>query len=285
MTEEVVNPSKKNTYIFDSESTAADINRLTLQDRLITQKMGGLLPDTIDPSKIHSVLDIACGPGCWGLDLAYMYKDMNVVGVDINERMIKYTNERKLPNTSFRVMDVRQQLDFPDNTFDFVNGRFLFSFMPKKSWPHLLQECWRITRPGGTVRLTECERIISSTPVFEQLQGMMMQAIFLAGQSFSPSGREIGITSALSGFLHDTGYQNIQYKAFAIDMSFHGDAHTYMYENFQINLLLGQPFLLKTLSISEPELVQLSNQALAEMQSPDFRAIWYNLSVWGSKPS
>jgi len=278
------NSSGENTYIFNSESTSADINRLTVQDRLITQKMGGLLPDSVDPSKIHDVLDIACGPGCRVLDLAYLYKNMKVIGVDINERMIKHANERKLPNASFQVMGVRQLLDFPDSTFDFVNGRFLFSFMPKKSWPRLLQGCWRVTRPGGMVRLTECERIISSMPVFEQLQGMMMQAISLSGQSFSPHGMEIGITSALSGFLYDTGYQHIQYKAFAIDMSFHGDAHDYMYENFQVNLLLGRPFLLKMLSISEPELVQLSNQALTEMQSPDFRAIWYNLSVWGNKP-
>ncbi len=42
---------------------------------------------------------------------------------------------------------------------------------------------------------------------------------------------------------------------------------------------------MKVLAISEPELVQLSNQALAEMQSPDFRAIWYNLSAWGQKPA
>ena len=36
-------------------------------------------------------------------------------------------------------------------------------------------------------------------------------------------------------------------------------------------------------AISGDELRELCNQALKEMESPEFRDIWYHLSVWGNK--
>ncbi len=281
---EVGDSLQENTYIFNAES-AAEMNRLTIQDRMITKEMGGLLPDSVDPSTLHRVLDLACGPGEWSLDVAYAYKHMEVMGIDLSEKMINYANSRRWPNVTFRLMDIRQPLDFPDNTFDFVNARFLFTFMSKDAWPHLLKECMRITRPGGFVRLTESESAVGNSPAFEELQIMMARSLHLTGRTFSPLGSQIGITPMLGGFLQQAGYQNIKHRAFAIDFSATGDAHEYMYQNFQLGLLLSRPFLLSMNPISEEELGELCNKTLKEMASDDFRAVWYYLSVWGNKPT
>lgn len=277
-------PQQANTYIFNAES-AAEMSRLTIQDHLLTREMGSLLPDNVDPSKIDKVLDLACGPGEWALDLAYAYQHMEVVGIDLSEKMVNYANSRKWPSATFRIMDIRQPLDFPDNTFDFVNARLLFTFMSKASWPNLLKECMRVTRPGGIVRLTESEFAISNGAAFEKLQVMLAHSLYLTGQLFSPTGTQIGITPMLGSFLLKAGFQHIRHKSFAIDFSADGDAHGSMYQNFQIGLLLSQPFLHKMNPIGESELAELCNQALKEMESDDFRGIWYCLSVWGNKPS
>ena len=275
---------QENTYIFNAES-AAEMTRLMMQDRVITKEMRGLLPDTIDPATIHKVLDLACGPGGWALDVASAYKHMEVTGIDLSEKMVNYANSRKWPNTTFRTMDIRQPLDFADNTFDFVNARLLLTFMPKEAWPQLLAECMRITRPGGFVRLTESEAAISNSPAFEKIQVMTAHSLYLTGRTFSPIGSQIGITPMLGSFLRNAGYQNIQHTAFAIDFSADGDAYGAMYQTFQIGFLLSQPFLLKMNPISETELVELCNSAIQEMQAADFRAVWYCLSVWGNKPT
>ena len=277
-------PQTANTYIFNSES-AAEMNRLTIQDRLLTREMGGLLPTGVDPSSIHKVLDIACGPGGWVLDLASAYRHMEVIGIDLSEKMIEYANSRKWPNTSFRIMNVLQPLDFPDNTFDFVNARLLFAFMPKTAWSGLLQECMRILRPGGFVRLTECERTLSNSLAYEQLGDLIMHSLYASGASFSVDGKQIGITLMLGSFLRDVGFQNIRHASFAIDFSAEGDAKGYMYENSQIGFLLTLPFLRKmNPSMTEDYLIQLSNQAMKDMETSDFRALWYYLSAWGKKP-
>ncbi len=281
---EVGNSSQENTYFINAES-AAEMNRLTIQDRLLTREMGSLLPKDVDPSTIHKVLDIACGPGGWVLDLATTYRHMDVIGVDLSEKMISYANSRKWPNTSFRLMNILQPLDFPDNTFDFVNARLLFALMPKAAWPTLLNECMRIMQPGGILRLTECERPLSNSAAFERWGELSMYAFHSIDMSFSADGKQICVTPMLSGFLQGVGCQNIRHTSFAIDFSAGADGKGYMYENAQLGFLLASPFLLKmNPSLSEEELTQLTNQAMKDMNSGDFRAVWYYLSVWGKKP-
>src|SRR5579859_6069735 len=113
----------KNAYIIDAES-ATEMARLLDQDKMLTQAMGGIFPERADLSEIFDVLDIACGPGGWVHEVAHTYPEMEVVGVDISQRMITYARThaqvRKLPNARFIVMDVLKPLDFPDASFDLV---------------------------------------------------------------------------------------------------------------------------------------------------------------------
>ena len=284
MSMEANQPSQENTYVMNAES-AAEINRLMIQDKLLTREMGGVLPKDVDPAAIHKVLDLACGPGGWVLELASTYRHMEVIGIDLSKKMVEHANSRKWPNTSFRLMNMLQPLDFPDNTFDFVNARLLFTFMPKDAWHPLLKECMRILRPGGIVRLTECERTISNSLAYEQFGDLLMDALHRSGTSFSVDGKQIGITLMLSGFLQAANYQKIRHASFAIDFSAGGDGQGSMYQNSQLGFLLARPFLFKmNPSLSEEYLVQLSNQAMEDMDASNFRAIWYFLSAWGKKP-
>src|SRR5215472_3460526 len=113
-------PQNDRTYFIDAEN-AAEMARLTRQDRLITKSMGGLFPEISDLSGVHAILDVACGPGGWVLDVARTYPDMHVKGVDISEIMIAYAScmaqTEALGNASFQVMNALQPLDFPDNSF------------------------------------------------------------------------------------------------------------------------------------------------------------------------
>jgi ubiquinone/menaquinone biosynthesis C-methylase UbiE len=108
---------------------------------------------------MHNILDIACGPGGWVLDLAFEYPKTKVVGIDISSTMVEYARVQAwtqgLENASFTVLNALQPLAFPDHPFDLVNARSLVGFMPDKAWPVLLQECTRVTRPGGVIRMTE----------------------------------------------------------------------------------------------------------------------------------
>ncbi len=274
--------AKQNTYVLNPESTA-EMFRLIRQDAFITKEAGGLLPERSDLSTIHNVLDVACGPAGWAIDLAYANPHMHVTGVDISQKMINYANMRKLPNTTFHVMNVLHGLAFPDASFDLVNARLIFSFMPPSAWSALLQECLRVTRPGGLIRLTEWEYPFTNAPACEKMNGFFTQAFQRAGQSFSPDGRHLCVTPMLEPFLRDTGYKNIQQRAFASNFSWGSEAYEAVREINETGYLLIQPFLLKMGITTEEELAQLYRQGLQEMRSSTFRGMAFYLTVLGEK--
>jgi ubiquinone/menaquinone biosynthesis C-methylase UbiE len=281
-------PQSESTYVIDAEN-AAEMARLMNQDRLFTKNMGGLFSEHFDLSNMHDILDIACGPGGWVLDVAHAYPKMNVVGIDISRLTIEYARAQAkvqwLNNASFRVMDATKPLDFPDNSFDMVNARLLAAFMRPAVWPHLVGECLRITRPGGIIRLTECEMCITNSLEFEKLNGMSTRALQLAGQSFSPDGRNLGITPMLGRLLRDAGCIDIQKKAHVIDFSAGTEAHLSQYQNTMVFFKLLQPFLIKLGLITQEDMDRLYQGLLAEMMSDDFCGVWFYLSVWGEVPA
>ena len=277
-------PRDENTYFIDAEN-ATEMARLMHQDRLTTQGMGGLFPERSDFSSIEDILDIACGPGGWALDVAFEHQDINVVGIDISQIMIDYAKAQarvqRLDNASFWVMDVLKPLDFPDNSFDLMNSRFIFAFMPPTAWPKLMEECVRVARPGGVIRLTETEWNLTNSLAYETLHGMTTQALKLAGRSFSPDGRNVGITPMLGSFLLQAQCKNIQHAGYVIDFSAGTAAHNSLYQNLMAFFKLVEPFLLNTGVTTPEEFDMLYRRMLDEIASETFRAISFILSVWG----
>src|SRR6266699_4163204 len=186
------------SYISDSTS-AAELSRLLYQDRLLTEQMGGLLAEQ-DPAtltRLNHVLDVACGPGGWALDMAFAHREVQITGIDISEPMVRYAlthaSELGSTNVNFRVMDATRPLAFDDESFDLVNARLVSSFMPTRTWPDFLRECMRILRPGGTLRVTEFEAGMSNSPGHERMHSIAIQAMMRAGLSFSTDGRHLAI--------------------------------------------------------------------------------------------
>ncbi|MFL5627017.1 MAG: class I SAM-dependent methyltransferase [Ktedonobacteraceae bacterium] len=274
----------ENTYFINAESSA-EMARLMYQDSLTTQGMGGIFPERSDFSALHDILDIACGPGSWALDVAFEHPEIHIVGIDISRTMIEYAHARAavlaLENAEFRVMDALKPLDFPDDCFDLVNARFIFGFMPPASWPELMKECARITRSGGIIRLTESEWNITNSLAYETLHAMTARAMKKANKSFSPDGRNVGITPMLGQFLKDAHCKNIQHRAHAIDISSGTKAHESLYENLAAFFKLIEPFVISMGITDATEFDTLYTQMQAEILSDSFRGISFILTVWG----
>lgn len=279
--------SGETTYFIDAES-ATEMARLMHQDSLTTQGMGGVFPEYSDFSSIHRVLDIACGPGSWVLDVAFEHPEIHVVGIDISRIMIEYAKTRALTlgleNAEFRVMDALKPLDFPDATFDLVNARFIFGFMPPASWSELMKECVRITRSGGIIRITESEWNLTNSLAYETLHTMTARAMKKANRSFSPDGRNVGITPMLGQFLKDAQCKNIKHMAHALDLSSGTPAHESLLQNLSAFFKLIEPFLIRMEVTDAQEFDALYTQAQAEVLSESFRCISYILTVWGETP-
>jgi SAM-dependent methyltransferase len=286
MTETGDSSKRGNVYISDSES-GAEMARLIDQDRLVTRGMGGLFPErSNDFTGIHRVLDGACGPGGWALEIAYSYPEIEVVGFDVSQAMIDYANAQArvqgLDNASFKVMNLLKPLDFPDSSFDLVNVRFV-NFLPAATWPQFVRELARITRPEGFIRLTESEWwYYSTSPTLETLNSMVIKAIQVQG-GYSQTGRFTGILPILGGLLRDVGCINIKLVSHVIDFSFGTEAYEGFRRDASVVFKLFQPFIIRMGVATQEELDRLYDQMLLEMLREDFRGLMLPLTALGEK--
>jgi len=186
-----------------------------------------------------------------------------------------------LDNADFVVTDMQKPLDFPDESFDLVNARFI-NFLPAAAWPKLMQEFKRITRPGGTVRLTESEWwYYTNSPALEDLNAMIIRALKLQGGSFSE--RFTGVLPMLGRFLHDAGCASVHYKAHVIDYSFGTEAHEGFRRDAATVFKLFQPFIVRMGVATQEEVNQLYDRMQIEMLEEDFRGLMLPFTAWGEK--
>jgi ubiquinone/menaquinone biosynthesis C-methylase UbiE len=276
--------SNEITYFLDAEN-AAEMARLMRQDRDFTQALGGTLPEIQDLASIHDVLDIACGPGGWAFELARTQPHMRVTGFDISHLMIEYASmqaqRQGFNNLRFLEHDALQPLPFPDNSFDIVNARLIFGFMPATAWPRLLRECVRVARPGGRIRLNEYEVSVSNGIYSERMSALYTEALRRAGKSFSPDGRHIAVLPMLGRLLRDVDCRNIQNRANIFDLSAGTEGHTHGYDNFMVLYKLVQPMLVKTGVATQNEVDVLYQQVMEEMQQDHYCAVIFYATFWG----
>lgn len=280
----------ENKYVFDPESST-EMARLISLDRFTTQAMGGPLPEQIHADALRDVLDIACGPGGWVLDMAFAYPNTQVAGVDISRTMIDYASARartqKIANASFGIMDITQPLDFADNTFDLVNGRFLIGLLSRAAWTSLLSECKRILRPGGVLRLTEADTLgLTTSQAFERLRALSarLYAQIPDGRSFSPDGSTYGITPVLPWLLRSAGYQQVRTNAHVLEFSTDMPAWADFYHNTEIIYIQLHDTLIQMGLATQEELEELHQNIHIQMCQDDFCGIWHYVTAYGYKP-
>src|SRR5579875_1408856 len=243
-------PTAQSQYTIDAED-AAETSRLMMQDQLLTQAMGGLLPELTaeELGGVRRVLDIGCGPGGWVLALAAAYPSMEIVGFDISETMIRYAFAQArvhgLTNVSFEVMDARQPLAFQDASFDLINARWIFAFMDQASWRSLIAECWRLLPPGGLLRLSEPELTVTNSPAFQTLMGYFYEALARLKRTFSVDGHSSGVPSLLGKLLQEAGFVAIRKIPYVVDGSYGTEMYAISVKDAEVALALTKPFLLR----------------------------------------
>ena len=282
--------SSNSNYVFDTES-AAEMARLIDQDRLTTRAIGGMFTG-ISPEeqeRLHTVLDIACGPGGWVLDVAFARPDLEVAGVDISSIMIGYASARarsqQLTNASFEIMDITQPLAFSDATFDLVNARLLFGVLRREQCQPFLAECTRLVCPGGWLRLAEpIDLGITNSPAQRAYIRLFVKALWRAGYGLAPDEESLDSTFALPYLLRKLGYESIQYLPSVVDFSFVSPDWSESYHNNRLAYESAKPLLVKLGLISQEEVDTLYEQMLVEMMREDYCGFGHLATISARKP-
>ena len=285
-------PQRKNeqptTYFVEDRQNKNELFRLAIQDQMITQAMGGVLPEQEHPEDIQHVLDIGCGAGSWIIEAAQTYPGMSLVGIDISQRMVEYA--QKIASTqsvsdrvTFQAMDALRPLEFPNESFDLVNIRLGSGFMRTWDWPQLLLEMQRVARPGGIIRVMESGVIADDRKgAHLQLHASFVCALFRSGHLFEQEST--GLTKHLPRMLKQYAAQNVQTRHYDLQYQAGTEGGEAYYENFTHLFQALRPFIQKW-GCAPEEYDTIYSRALDEIRQASFCATWELLCAWGVKRS
>jgi ubiquinone/menaquinone biosynthesis C-methylase UbiE len=236
-------------------------------------------------TSFRRVLDVNCGTGDWLIEMAKTHPTISLlIGVDISQRMVEYARaqaeaQHVSDRVEFHTMDALRMLEFPNNFFDLVNERFGQSYLRTWDWPKLLEEFQRVCKPGGVIRVTEANFIAeNSSPALTHLYEIVLDVFHRSGHYFRPTGD--GVICQLAHLLEQHGLQNVQTRTCTLEYRAGTAQGRSFYEDQKLVFRTMLPFMHKWTRVPD-DYEALYQQALNEMQQPDFVATWELLTAWG----
>src|SRR5258707_3400674 len=268
-----------------------DLPSLELQERAQLELMGGPFPERENDFRgFTRVLDVACGAGSWALEIARAHSHLEVIGITAQQALAARAKERAsaagLKNACFLLVAGTEKPQFPfsDAEFDLVNTQYLHSWLRTDEWPEFMRACWRVTRPGGYIRMTEPERGPSTSLAIERLLDLHLQALHRTGQRFSPDDRHIGAGNQLLYLCQEADWTEITRHAYLTEQITPGDQPDASHTRLRYYQQVFQPLILQEGLASEEELVTLFQQIKEETEHEDFSAQRFLITVSGRKP-
>jgi len=159
-----------------------------------------MLKNMITVNGIDKALEIGCGNGHGTKLIKKYFAPRNIVGIDLDERMIRIAKKRNTDQSiSFLVMDAAK-LNFPDKYFDAV---FDFGMIHHiQNWKDCLKELKRVLNDNGKIILEDL-----SSDTFKTYLGRIMK--LLSDHPYA----DMYSTEDFLSYMKSIGFEIINYKA------------------------------------------------------------------------
>ncbi len=165
-----------------------------LFQRIVVEEMRELLPAELSEQcqldRVRSVLEVGSGAGVWLHALAQAYPQVQCMGIEQDERLVKVANalarREGLERVGFMALEINELAPelFPRAQFDLVHFSFLARFILSVDYAALARMGAALCRPGGFLCWLETELPITNSQAFERLAGLLCEALEASGQSF-----------------------------------------------------------------------------------------------------
>ena len=137
------------------------------------------------------VIELGVGTG---LNLPFYREDLEVVGIDVSEGMLKKARKKKSKSRVKLAKADACSLPFPDKSFDTAVSTFFLCVVPEKG--KVLSEVRRVLKPDGLILAMECSP--PKNPVFRAFsRGLSALTSRLTGTDFR---MDVGNLLRKSGF-------------------------------------------------------------------------------------
>ncbi len=119
------------------------------QDEVYLARARGLtLPDD---GRVERIIDLGCGVGQYPIALKESFPDAEVWGVEVGAPLVRYAHARavQLGVPVHIVQRLAEDSGFESGSFDVVSAHILFHEVNDDAAFHIINEAYRLLRPGG----------------------------------------------------------------------------------------------------------------------------------------
>lgn len=227
-----------------------EVNRLDFQHYMLRSALRGNFAAPLRSPA--SILDVGSGTGRWAMEMAAYFPDTNVVATDIvtptgeNVAAPGFGLDRRPANFTFVPGNVLNGLSFADGSFDFVHMRLLLFALPEASWPQVVRELVRVTRPGGWIELVETGPQQSGGPGMDKIVQWITEASMRRGVNPLLGPR-------IADFLAGAGAINVTRRDFTLPVGEYGGRIGKMAETDIFSVMGGVKALVTAQGIASDE--------------------------------
>ena len=196
-----------------------EVNRLDFQHFILRNGFRGNYLSPVQ--RPQAILDAGCGTGRWAMEMATLFPDANVIGVDIVTPAVDEAAtlgnglDRRPMNYTYVQGSVLDGLAFADRSFDLTHQRLLATAIPKDRWPAEVAELVRVTKAGGWVELAEPGWPQDAGPGLTNLWGSWIELCARRGANF-----QVGPT--IGSLLEGAGLRQVTRHSREFQMGAHG---------------------------------------------------------------
>lgn len=128
----------------------AEQTRLHLNHQVFKKSLDGQLTSIRLEDPTH-ILDVGAATGEWAMEMAELYPDCDVVGMDVSDVF-----ERSAPvNCNWEVDDAELEWERPSDYYDLVHLRDMVGSF--RDWQFVYDSAFRCIKPGGFVEIADLE--------------------------------------------------------------------------------------------------------------------------------
>jgi ubiquinone/menaquinone biosynthesis C-methylase UbiE len=197
--------------------TLQEQSRLTFQHHALRTVMAGnFLAPVPHPT---AILDVVCGSGAWTAEMAKLFPEAEVVGLDVVKPICPQPSH-------VQFIEGRSPLALPfnDERFEYVHQRCLSPIIPTEHWQHMVNGLVRVTKPLGWIELMEYGSYTNAGPATQQFCLCWKEAK-------KKQGIDLLATEHLEELLRNAGLIQVQQKTFPIPLYGEGRATGAMVTN------------------------------------------------------
>lgn len=250
-----------------------EVNRLDFQHFMVRAIMRGLYWAPI--RQPLSILDVGTGTGRWAREIAQLFPQANIIGLDLKGAPVNTSNQPDPDNVAFVQGNLLEGLLFDSGLFDLVHQRFLISGIPQAQWPQAVTELARVTAPNGWVELVEAGLSDHNGPALRQLDSWV-------GEILARRNLDIRTGSRIGTFLQEAGLQHVTQRAVTIPLGAYGGRIGIMAEQDYFAAIMAMRDLIASVGITDLQTYdQLVTQARQEIQQG--QVVWPIYVAYGQR--